>query len=322
MTLTTKKLFRDLLVFLLGLFFLTTAIHACLLRGWQHQSVSQAGTLNRLVRGELPAEILILGSSRAWVHFDCTAVEARTEKSCFNLGLDGSTLLMQNAVFQSYLAHHAAPSVLVLALDISSFTKTDDRYWIERYLPHLNQYPILKVLADLDPVYWRHRLIPLYTAGVFGAEYAEKGMLLFFQPQDFPGKERQGFRAVERDWDEAAAHAVIKRLPVGPDFVDAKALAAFDSILKTAHRSGARVFVVYPPAHESVARRVTNQNEILNFFHEAARVRGAQFLDYSASFLIHDKAYFYNPQHLNRQGAELFSDRFSEDLAAILKDQR
>lgn len=42
------------------------------------------------------------------------------------------------------------------------------------------------------------------------------------------------------------------------------------------------------------------------------------FIDYSNSYLCYDKKYFYNSQHLNKTGAELFSKEVSLKIKEIL----
>jgi lysophospholipase L1-like esterase len=51
---------------------------------------------------------------------------------------------------------------------------------------------------------------------------------------------------------------------------------------------------------------------------DIANRHGIQFLDYSSDTMCRDTKYFYNSQHLNTAGAELFSARLAEDLAPLV----
>ena len=60
------------------------------------------GVFNRIVNGEINAEILVTGSSRALTHFDPRVISGSTGLSAFNIGINGSQTDMQVAVFKTY----------------------------------------------------------------------------------------------------------------------------------------------------------------------------------------------------------------------------
>ena len=90
------------------------------------------------------------------------------------------------------------------------------------------------------------------------------------------------------------------------------------SAMHECKRRGIRVILVYSPAYYEVNDWVLNKREIFDIYGKISKEFGAPFLDYSDSEICKNKAYFYNSQHLNRQGAEKFSTAFASDLRVIL----
>ena len=84
---------------------LVFATHAAITHGLRSTRTSQFGTLNRVMDGEVNADIVITGSSRAVVHYDPRVIEKATGLTAFNLGRNGSQTDMQVAFFKAYLKH-------------------------------------------------------------------------------------------------------------------------------------------------------------------------------------------------------------------------
>lgn len=72
--------------------------------------------------------------------------------------------------------------------------------------------------------------------------------------------------------------------------------------------------LVSPPSYKESQVYIKNHDKILNLYKEYANNKTIYFLDYSNSYLCYDKKYFYNSQHLNKTGAELFSKDLSQKI--------
>src|SRR6267378_4905378 len=65
-------------------------------------------------RGGLTAKVLVLGDSRAVNGFYAPKMEHLTGVSVLNLGYNGMSMLIEEAVLRDYLTRNAAPALLVL----------------------------------------------------------------------------------------------------------------------------------------------------------------------------------------------------------------
>lgn len=89
--------------------------------------------------------------------------------------------------------------------------------------------------------------------------------------------------------------------------------------LQECQENGLRVALVYPPEYSGARDLLNNRREIFALYHRLAAEYGVDFLNYSYHAMTNDTKYFYNSQHLNRSGADLFSATLADDLALLLE---
>ncbi len=66
-------------------------------------------TWEDVYRGEVNAEVLVLGSSRALVHYSPKILADSLSHSVYNLGMDGSYFPAQYLIFKKQLEHNSPP---------------------------------------------------------------------------------------------------------------------------------------------------------------------------------------------------------------------
>jgi hypothetical protein len=76
---------------------------------------------------------------------------------------------------------------------------------------------------------------------------------------------------------------------------------------------------VYSPEYIEAQELTKNRELILAKVAAIAHAHGFELWDFSNSAMCRDKANFYNSQHLNSQGADLFSSELSQRLLHYLK---
>lgn len=75
--------------------------------------------------------------------------------------------------------------------------------------------------------------------------------------------------------------------------------------------------MVYTPEYIEGQEFTKNRSDIIQLFQEKSEQYQFPFLDYSNDTLSYDKQYFYNAMHLNKTGAELFTDKLIEDIQQL-----
>ncbi len=308
-----KPLIGSIIFLAIGIIF-SQAVNCILVRGLRTQKTGDFGVCNRIVDGQINAEILIAGSSRALVHFASDTIGAMLgNKSCFNIGFDGAPLNLQLPYLKTYLKYNKPPSILIQELDITSF---QNRYEIHNpmiYLPYLNEHYLYDNLVALDPAFWRYKYIPLYGFAVADFYYKE---LAFKDMLGYPQEEIRfnGFLPVDKNWTDdfdkfrsANPRGIAYR-------IDSTAVSDLETIIRLAQESGARVILVYSPEYYEDYPLSQDRAEIFAIINSVSTEYNVPFWDYTGIPLSYDRQFFYNSQHMNKKGAYIFSRLLGERL--------
>jgi hypothetical protein len=257
--------------------------------------------------GRVNAQIVVTGSSRALLQYDPRIIQAVTGRSAFNLGRNGSQTDMQVAFFKAYLAHNRPPRLVVHNLDAFSFVTTHTIFDPAQYMPYLYDQDLYRASSQINPRTWRSRYVPLYgyvvedmnltwTKGVAG--------LFGWSPhQDY----FLGFNPRHMQWTGdfesfAAAH------PRGVAFdIEPAGIRDLEDLILTCKKNGIQLIFVYSPEYQRMQAMTNNREQIFTQFHQLANRYDIPLWDYSDWRHNGDKSLFYNSQHLNAEGAEIFS---------------
>ena len=284
--------------------------------GLRNIHTSSFGVWNRIVAGDINAAILVSGSSRALSHYDPRVIQERTKLATFNIGLNGSQTDMQLARLKTYLLHNRKPLLLIHNIDLFSFQITRGGvYDPGQYLPYLGQQPIYDALSRFNPHTWKARYWPLYGYAVEDLRLTwVLGLLGSFgwNPQE---DHFLGFKPRDLAWTEdfkrfRAANPQGTRFEIEPEGVQ-----QMEDMLRLCKAEGISVLLVYSPEYEEMQRMTINRVEIFarldvmrDRFHVAV-------WNFSSLPLASQKNKFYNSQHLNAEGAKIFSTELAEKLA-------
>ena len=91
----------------------------------------------------------------------------------------------------------------------------------------------------------------------------------------------------------------------------------FDSFLADCKKKDIEVMMFYPPEYFEARTLIRNREQILSIYKRLSEKYDIVFLDYSDDELSYNVEYFYNSQHLNRKGAELFTSKLASDLLKV-----
>jgi len=312
-----KRPFAYVALFVVLLTVICSALDYAVTAGLRRSEMPLYAEWNAIVSGEAGAEVLIQGSSRTWVGFSPAIIGDRLGLSCYNLGMDGYPLDMELARYRLYRKYAQKPKIIVQALDTYSLNRRDDLYQNNQFLPYLNEDAIREGVEPYDYFAWYDYSLPLVRyRGSF--ELVCKGVGEFFGIRHYTNEKDRGYQGQARGWsDEFERWA--KEHPHG---VEQKYLQSvvddLDSFLAECSRDGIIVVLVYPPEYSEARDMVNNREEIFTIYRRLAAKYQLEFLDYSYDAMANDTAYFYNSQHLNKLGSELFSARFADSLAGLL----
>lgn len=313
-----RKGVRCLACFFALIVLLAFGTNAVIGAGVRRIKTSSYGAWNQAMRGQVNADIIISGSSRAAYHYDPRTIEAATGDSAFNLGRVGSQTDVQVAVLKTYLEHNRKPIVVIHNLDAFSFVTTREIFDPAIYVPYLQDKVLYNSLRQLDPQIIKSRYVPLYgyvvedmnltwfvgVKALFGV-YPKEDYFLGFSPRD-------------REWtDDFEKYE--ESNPNGVTFaIQPAGVQALDELIQICRKNGVKLVLVYSPEYSEMQAMTKNRAEIFAQFQELADRNQVPLWDYSKWRLEGDRNFFYNSQHLNARGAAIFSSDFAERLKNYL----
>jgi hypothetical protein len=282
--------------------------------GMHRIKTSGFGVSNRIMSGEVNAEIVISGSSRALTHYESEIIEKITGYSTFNIGRNGSQTDMQLAFLKAYLQNNTKPKLVIHNLDLYSFQTSKDIFDPAQYMPYLDQAPIYEAIRRVYPDAWKWKYLPLYGYVAEDMRFSWlRGLkaLAGIQPRE---DHAQGFQPRFTPWTgdfekfyASNPNGVLTEMQEG-------GVRCIKELVGLCQREGIKILLVYSPEYTEIQPLQRNRAEIFSEIREICATYNVPLWDYSDSRISDDRDYFYNSQHLNADGAKVFS----RDLARRL----
>lgn len=245
-------------------------------------------------------DLVINGSSRAWVQYDPHILDSILHLNTYNLGIDGSAINRQIIKYHKYCELHGQPKYLLQNIDIFTMARTFG-YEREQFFPYFfydkdllhkaDKYEHFTLLEKYIP-YYRYIGIDLHDwdAGLY------KG---------YCGQDKAGDGSMFSQMDTVQVSS------------DSSMLRLFDDFLTEQAHLGTRVILVYSPIYHIVIDKCPDTGKMYTMYDSLAIKHHLSILNYIEMPLCYDTAYFYNATHLNRQGAEIFTTRLAQDLDSM-----
>jgi hypothetical protein len=300
---------------------LSLALNLLITQGLWHVKTGQYGVSNRLMRGEINTQIVINGSSRALSGFDPRVIQGITGLTAYNIGRNGSQTDMQLAVLKAYLEHNRKPEIVIQSLDSFSFEATREVYNPAQYVPYLRDREIWTPLRQISPEVWKSRYVPLYGyvvddmsmswvlgLGALAGWSTREDYFLGFNPR--PLKWTEEFKSFK------AANPNGVNWPIDPE-----GRQSLEELVRVCQTDGIQLIFVYPPEYSEMQRLTRNRGEVFEDFRELSAKYQVPLWDYSDWRYAAETKYFQNSQHLNDEGAEVFSADLSNRLHAFVEEK-
>jgi len=298
-----KKFILKCVLFFLLLLGISFILDYMIQEGLKTSNYREVTKWNEVIQGGIDAKILIVGSSRALVHFDCDYIQKVTGKTCYNLGFDGTTYPLQKLMLELYLNKNQKPEKIIWSVDYHSFSYAPDFYGFEQLVPYRDNTYIRKMLSMHEtPDYQFH--IPLFRYS-YNPKMKVIGLYSFLGIYQKDPVLTNGYRKQDKVWD-GTFDEFRRSNPQGYYInIDQGVFNDFLAFNKILHQESVITWVISPYFKE-YQEMILNRSEIGNRFEKAANQLRIHLMDYSNDPLSQDKSNFYNSNHLNNQGIEQF----------------
>ncbi len=314
-----KKFVLKLILFTITIIILAYALQWFIDTGLKKSNYSpEYKEWYEIYKSNIKADIIIQGSSRSWVHFSPKALEDEFHLPAYNLGINGQQFPLQKWRFDMYMRYNKKPRYIIQSVDVNFFNNPNISYDFNQFIPYLNnefenRFKNHSFFTELD------FNLPLYKyTHTDGA--AASGLLNFFNKSPRSNGKYKGFKAYAKNWNANLVDSFKLKNPKGFRVsFDNTTYALFNQFIQQCKKQNIELILVYSPVHASLQNQIINRDSIKNIFLELSKNNNIKYLDYSEIPLCSDTAYFYNANHMNAKGVEIFNKILVSDLKKIIK---
>lgn len=276
-------------------------------------------TWHRIFEGEVQAEVVVLGTSRAEVHYDTQIIKNITGLKTYNLGLSGTHYNLLKIRWKSYLNHNKKPKILILDLDYNSLLDSESLFNKFQYLPYLNTNEYGEVAKGVDKDYYFEKFIPIYKYR--GYKMNVYNQIKSLSDPAFCSNNVNGYVENDINWiqkDQLSFNKIIKR-DKAKDIFSLKnykeGLAVLGEIIRDCKTYNIKViFVESPSYYKSSGYMAFNKKGINKIIRKISMDYEIKYYNFSKDSLCFNKGNFYNSMHMNKVGAGVFSKKIARIL--------
>jgi hypothetical protein len=278
------------------------------------------GVWNVLLTGKINADIVINGSSRAWVQIDPAVLERQFHKRTYNIGIDAYAFHMQYCRYLLLVQRSKIPKTIIQVLDYSIFNKAEYLYYPDQFFPYLSDSTINKCISEYKGISRLDQMIPFFRYRGKTQLFSHAAKILLRPDLNEPDR-YNGFQAQNFPWNDDLEKAKLS-FPNYHEPVDSSVVNLFRKYIEDCQHRGIKLIFVYPPDYIEGQDFVKNRKDIFALFERIAKHYQIPYYDYSNHPMAMERKYFYNTEHLNASGSELFTRIFCADLRSIIGDER
>lgn len=283
----------------------------------RHSSAQLFSPWNDLYADTVSHDMVFLGSSRTYMHYNPQVFDSLLGTNSFNCGLSARGLDTQTAKYHAFCRRHGMPDYLILNLDICVFhpseqteqeqihiTAHTDR---EQFFPYFSDREFVSELCGKcnEDISWSERYLPLVRyAGYKDVMLEALVGNAMVQAPTVKGFARFDYKV---DWDfRDWGHFRYKK--------DKQ----FDSLLKSlmaeCRSNNVTPVFVLGPAYDQYMLQLDNRDEALEIVRDMAKQYEVPLFDYTDCYISSDSTLFCDPIHLNYRGACEFSMLLAQSL--------
>ena len=276
---------------------------------------SEFGNLNEwneIFEKKITADIIIQGSSRAWVQFDTYIVDSVLNTNSYNMGIDGSPFDVQYVRYKSYIENNKYPKVILQNVDWDLMDKNTPVFQKYQFLPFLGNHYFEEQLL-------KNNIIPFSDCYLPFLKYSgqpkalEVGFSEFLGIQHYKSEKHKGYAGSDENWNgnnfenrkKGGKFRWVKNPELEKMFID---------FLLDCKSKNIKIVLVFAPVYYELTELMINFKELSLYYNEFAQKYNLVFLDYSLISLSYNKENFINATHLNKRGSERFTLQLTNDL--------
>lgn len=272
-------------------------------------------SIAELLSDTLNADIVVMGNSRALCSYNSEVLEQVTGKKVWNIGVSGQPFGISYMRYQLYTRHNKKPQLIIINIGNNELDMISNGFGREEYYPYFSD-SIIQSYFYLYDFTWKHKYIPMYK--YFGDyKLIGYGVMSCIGLFPFPAqKHYHGFFNANHAFEGEKLHQKITI----DDTISVKhsedAIRLLKQFIKTSQRENIHLIFCYAPQYQELYQHLM-LDSCMSEYEQMSEKYGIPIVDHSSVSWADDSTYFYNANHVNLRGSELFSVSLAHDLDSL-----
>ena len=218
---------------------------------------------NDIFKDNLNYDMLFMGNSRSFMHFNPRIIDSICHVNSYNLGLGGYAIKTQISEYHCYKAHNGTPKTIVQQVDFMTLNMEEDirhQHDSERFFPTVYDKTMRGELKQLGYGFWE-LYCPLYRYNGY-QKVIKDGLLEYLGIKHYVEKPAyKGYRPKKGLWNgkNVASMDSINSL------MNKKAIALFERYLDECKNDGVYVLLVNSPVYSQTTKKVKDLDKLNHY---------------------------------------------------------
>lgn len=306
-----KKFFQNILLFVAVILLLAVVVDFVVSSGLKRTERGHFFTMNALMNEKMDADVVILGNSRAVGSYNPYVLDTMLGINSRNLGVSGQPFGVSYLRWQLYHRNNTNPKLLIVNIDFRELRMVTKGCEKEQYYPYMTD-TLVRPYLDLYGFTWAEKHVPMYR---YRGDY--KLMSIGFSEllhirHDQKGNYYKGYTNENTKWDGRNLNSLLNKGKIKGQ-CEPEAVQLLEHFLQETISEGIPVVFVYAPLYKKLKDNLAEE-DTLAAYQDLSQRYDIPLLDFSEIDFCSDSSYFMNGHHVNRKGAQ----RFSEELAVAI----
>jgi hypothetical protein len=263
-----------------------------------------------LYKDSLYADVVVLGSSRAWTQYNPVILDSILHTNSFVNGIDGSTINRQMIKYKNYCRiTNSKPNLIIQNIDLGTMAITYG-YEREQFFPYFALDR--EVIISYQP-YENFNFLELYLPLFRYIGYPDEVKKAFNLHTEYQEPLYKGYYARDIKYDGSE----LRKKDTIIASIDSIMLIEFSKFCAKIKSDSIDMCFVYAPVYIEATNKLVNKDDMYEAYQTIANKYNIPILDYNYHAISCDSTNFYNATHLNKKGSILFSTQLAHDLDSL-----
>lgn len=259
---------------------------------------------NEYIANEMDAEVVLFGSSRCIHHYDSRLLADSLGMTVYNCGNNGMGIILFYARYRM-LTERYVPKLVVYdvltGFDLQQSDNLGYLTWLKPYYDH----------PGVDSIFWKIAPVERWKMCSNMYRYNGKVMQMIGDNLVQLREEMDGFRPL----DGVMAYDPVLQDRYEPYEPDSIKLYYMERLIRECRERGTKLVFAFSPFYGG---SVHTRETYAPLFRLAEQYGVPVLNHYSDSDIVHDRRYFADTYHMNREGASRYSQRLGGELKQII----